>query len=60
MCIWTYLVQKGLDKSAVILTISPKHRSNTAIHLYSQVVKSFFTFRTVPGKASNDSLNNVW
>lgn len=59
MSVWTYLVQEGLDKSAVISTMSPKHRSNTAVHLYSQVVKSLFTFKIVPGKTSNDSLNNV-
>ena len=59
MCIWTYLVQKGLDNCAVISTVSPKHRSNTAVHLYSQAVKSFFTFKIAPDKTSNDSLNNV-
>lgn len=59
MCIWTNLAQKGLDTSAVISIISPKHKSNTAVHLYSQVVKSSFTFKTAPGKTSSDSLNNV-
>lgn len=60
MCIWTYLVQKGLGKSAVLSTTLPKHRSNTAVRLYSQAVQSFLTFKIVPGKTSNDSLNNVW
>lgn len=60
MCIWTNLDQKGLGKNAVILIISPKHKSNAAVHLYSQVVKSSFTFKTAPGKTSNDSLNNVF
>lgn len=51
---------EGLDKSTVVLTTSPKHKSNTAVNPYSQILKQFPTFKIVPGKTCNGSLNNVW
>lgn len=49
-CLRTDLVQKGSDKSAVILTTSPKHRgkfSSNSLHLKLFLVKPVMTLNNV-------------